>query len=98
LFSRTRLSRRPLSACERPIGLEDGPLGNTVNLASRVQGATKYLQCRLLITGATWQSLDDRFATRRLCHVHGARGNFANALPELERQVCGRTDWAQEAE
>ena len=27
------------------------PLGNTVNLASRVQGATKYLKTRLLITG-----------------------------------------------
>ena len=28
-----------------------GPLGNTVNLASRVQGATKSLRARLLITG-----------------------------------------------
>ena len=46
-----------------------GPLGNTVNLASRVQGATKYLKCRLLITGATQAKLDQSFATRRLCRV-----------------------------
>ena len=46
-----------------------GPLGNTVNLASRVQGATKYLKCKLLITGATQAKLDDGFATRRLCRV-----------------------------
>ena len=28
-----------------------GPLGNTVNLASRVQGITKYVRCRLLVIG-----------------------------------------------
>jgi len=46
-----------------------GPLGNTVNLASRVQGATKYLKSLLLITGATKARLDDSFALRRLCKV-----------------------------
>ena len=30
-----------------------GALGNTVNLASRVQSATKYVRCRTLITGRT---------------------------------------------
>ena len=44
-----------------------GPLGNTVNLASRVQGATKYLKCRILMTGATKSALDDPFYSRRLC-------------------------------
>ncbi len=38
-----------------------GPLGNTVNLASRVQGATKYLKCRLLVTGSDAAKLDDEF-------------------------------------
>ncbi len=35
-----------------------GPLGNTVNLASRVQGATKHFKTRLLITAATHAYLD----------------------------------------
>jgi len=63
-----------------------GPLGNTVNLASRVQGATKYLQCKLLITGATQARLDDGFATRRLCRVRVV--NIAEPL-ELYELVPG---------
>jgi adenylate cyclase len=43
-----------------------GALGNTVNLASRVQGMTKHLRCRLLITHATRAGLDASFAVRRL--------------------------------
>jgi adenylate cyclase len=43
-----------------------GPLGNTVNLASRVQGATKHLKCPLLITRATRERLGPEFAVRRL--------------------------------
>ncbi len=43
-----------------------GPLGNTVNLASRVQGLTKYLKCRLLVTAATRRTLGDEFITRRV--------------------------------
>jgi adenylate cyclase len=43
-----------------------GPLGHSVNLASRVQGVTKHLGCPLLITGATRARLDGSFASRRL--------------------------------
>jgi len=43
-----------------------GPLGNVVNVASRVQGATKYLKTPVLITGSTWERLRDRRNTRRL--------------------------------
>jgi adenylate cyclase len=46
-----------------------GPLGNTVNLASRVQGATKYLKAGMLITEATQGRLDATLAYRRLCQV-----------------------------
>jgi adenylate cyclase len=46
-----------------------GPLGNTVNLASRVQGASKYLRARLLVTGSTQARLPAHFACRRLCRV-----------------------------
>jgi len=46
-----------------------GPLGNTVNVASRVEGATKYLNVPALITGSTRAQVGDAFATRRLCQV-----------------------------
>ncbi|MHC4879656.1 MAG: adenylate/guanylate cyclase domain-containing protein [Planctomycetota bacterium] len=46
-----------------------GPLGHSVNLASRVQGATKYLMSPLLITGATRDLLGDEFDGRRLCDI-----------------------------
>jgi adenylate cyclase len=43
-----------------------GPLGNTVNLASRVQGLTKYLKCRLLVTGETREGLGEGLLARRV--------------------------------
>jgi len=46
-----------------------GPLGTVVNLASRVQGATKYLKTPLLVTGKTAEKLSDDLITRRLCQV-----------------------------
>lgn len=46
-----------------------GPLGNTVNVCSRVQGATKYLKTGILVTSATHESLDNSLACRRLCQV-----------------------------
>lgn len=46
-----------------------GPLGNTVNLASRVQGASKLMGVRLLVTGSTIERLIGSFPSRRLCRV-----------------------------
>ena len=46
-----------------------GPLGNTVNLASRVQGASKLMGVRLLVTGSTVRKLVGPFPSRRLCRV-----------------------------
>jgi adenylate cyclase len=43
-----------------------GPLGNTVNLASRLQGATKYLKARLLVSETTFAQLAAEFPARRL--------------------------------
>lgn len=45
------------------------PLGHTVNLASRVEGATKYLGVPVLITGSTQQRIGREMATRRLCQA-----------------------------
>jgi adenylate cyclase len=44
-----------------------GANGSTVNIASRVQGVTKYLKCRLLTTGETRKQLGADFVTRRVC-------------------------------
>ncbi len=46
-----------------------GPLGHTVNLASRVEGATKKLGVPILITGTTRSEIGNAFPTRRLCRV-----------------------------
>ena len=44
-----------------------GPLGNTVNLASRVQGTTRYLQSSILITGAVKRRISRSNVARRIC-------------------------------
>jgi adenylate cyclase len=46
-----------------------GPLGHTVNLASRVEGATKHLGVPVVITGSTHALVGERFATRKLCRA-----------------------------
>jgi adenylate cyclase len=46
-----------------------GPLGNTVNLASRVQGATKYLRSNLLVTQHTRARFPECDDFRRLCKI-----------------------------
>ncbi len=46
-----------------------GPLGNTVNLASRVQGATKYLHCSVLLTSDTANRVSALMRGRRICNI-----------------------------
>jgi adenylate cyclase len=70
-----------------------GPLGNSVNLASRVQGATKYLKCKLLITGATQAKLDNTFATRRLCQ--GRVVNIAEPVALHELVPSDQAGWPE---
>ena len=43
-----------------------GPLGDTVNVASRVQGASKYFKASLVVTRATRDRLGPGFQFRRL--------------------------------
>ncbi|MCG8448413.1 MAG: adenylate/guanylate cyclase domain-containing protein, partial [Pirellulales bacterium] len=47
--------------------LKYGPRGNTVNVASRVQTASKQLQLPLVITGSTQTKLSSKFFTLRAC-------------------------------
>jgi adenylate cyclase len=62
-----------------------GPLGNTVNLASRVQGVTKYLRCGLLVTAATREQLDDSFVARRVVKARVVNIEKPVDLYEVER-------------
>lgn len=57
--------------------LKYGPRGHTVNVASRIEGSTKYLGIPVLIAAATQRMLDQEFLTRRVCQVRavGLDGN-----------------------
>jgi adenylate cyclase len=68
-----------------------GPLGNAVNIASRVQGATRYLKSRVVITEATRQQLDDTFAVRRLCKVRVV--NIEEPVNLFELALPGHREW-----
>ncbi len=77
-----------------------GALGHTVNLASRVQGATKHFKCPLLITGATQAKLDDTFARRRLgrvqvVHIAEAVDLYELALPDRPGWAAARAEYEQ---
>ena len=61
-----------------------GALGSTVNLASRVQRASKHLRTRLIISEATSRALPPCFLQRRLCQVR-VRGI---AAPVLLYELC----------
>jgi adenylate cyclase len=69
-----------------------GPLGNTVNLASRVQGATRYLKSRLLITGTVQARLSAEFNFRRLCRVRVV--NITEPVDLYELVEPGQPGWA----
>ncbi len=74
-----------------------GPLGHTVNLASRVEGATKHQGVSLLVTGSTRNLLGNSFATRRLCRarVVGIHGDVE--LHELHAETAS-PEWQHRRE
>ena len=61
-----------------------GPMGHTVNLASRVEGATKQLGVHVLVTGSTRAQIGDRFETRRICKAKPAGMDEPVDLYELQ--------------
>jgi adenylate cyclase len=69
-----------------------GALGHTVNLASRVEGATKQLGIPLIITGSTHAQIGDGFATRRLCRVRVVGIDGTTDLYELHAERAP-ADW-----
>ncbi len=73
--------------------LKYGPLGSAVNIASRVQGATRYLRTPVLITGATAQRLKGEFPIRRICQVRVK--NIEQPLDLYELAVAALGTWDQ---
>jgi len=67
-----------------------GPLGDSVNLASRVQGATKYLGCPLLVTQATREKLSAEFIARRVCQARLV--NMPEAVKLYQVELLGTLD------
>jgi adenylate cyclase len=72
-----------------------GPLGNTVNLASRVEGATKHLQTHLLLTEGTYRLLDpaQQERARRVCTVQVV--NIHNPVTLYELAGSGQLAWPE---
>lgn len=70
-----------------------GPLGHTVNLASRVQGATRHFKSRLLISAATFAWLGPEFPARRLGQVRLV--NVAEPVVLYELAAPDLPDWPE---
>jgi adenylate cyclase len=72
-----------------------GALGHAVNLASRVEGATKQLGIPLIITGSTHAQIGAGFATRRLCRVRVLGIEGVTDLHELHSESApnGWLNW-----
>ena len=68
-----------------------GAVGNTVNLGSRVQSATKQMKCELLVSGETARQLDAQFSTRRLCRIQVV--NIKNPVDLHELVAPEPPDW-----
>lgn len=73
--------------------LKYGPLGPEVNLASRVQGATKYLKVDILVTAATKNLLPSDVMTRRVCSVRVV--NIPEPVELYEVQRDAGNDWRE---
>ena len=68
-----------------------GPLGDAVNVASRTQGATKYLGADCLVTGSTLRELPKSAAARRLARVRAV--NIEQAIDLYEIVATAPADW-----
>jgi adenylate cyclase len=68
-----------------------GPQGHVVNVASRVEGASKYLRAGLLVTGATHARLSDGFVSRRIGRVRAV--NIGEPVELYELALTERPEW-----
>jgi adenylate cyclase len=75
-----------------------GPLGNTVNVASRTQGLTKYLKCRVLVTEAVRGYLGAEFDSRRVCRARLVNIEQPVNLYEVAAAEEGKADFFRGSE
>jgi adenylate cyclase len=75
-----------------------GPLGHAVNLASRVQGLTKYLRCRLLVTATTRQPLGEAYLVRRVVTARVVGIDGPVKLYEVDTAATGKTEFFEASE
>jgi adenylate cyclase len=70
-----------------------GALGTTVNLASRLQGATKFIGASLLVSGstATAEGVAGKFALRRLCTIRAV--NIHETVDVYALQAESTSEW-----
>jgi adenylate cyclase len=64
-----------------------GALGHAVNVASRVENATKQFHIPIILTGSTHAQLGDGFATRRLCRARLPGIDGATELYQLHAET-----------
>jgi adenylate cyclase len=67
-----------------------GPLGDTVNVASRIQGMTKHLKCQLLVSSDTWTASPGEAAGRRVVQVQVVGVKQPRDLYELADAKSGK--------
>lgn len=72
-----------------------GPLGSTVNLGSRVQGATKKIRCDVILTKETLDRLQHAKGIRRLCQVEVV--NIPDPVELYEMAVNPPDEWLEMA-
>lgn len=70
-----------------------GPLGNAVNVAARVQSATKQIGADLLLTGQTAEAMPDGTPLRRLCEVRVV--NIHNPVMLCDLPAQDTPEWRQ---
>jgi adenylate cyclase len=75
-----------------------GALGNTVNVGSRVQGFTKFLKRRLLVTRAMRERLGDTFVARRVCQTRFVNIDNPVDLYEVDLATPERREFFQASE
>jgi adenylate cyclase len=68
-----------------------GALGNTVNLTSRIQGATKYLKARILLTQSTRERIGDELPLRKLAQLQVV--NIQQPVTVYELAPSGEPGW-----
>ncbi len=74
-----------------------GALGHTVNLASRIEGATKVMGVPILISGFTKQLVGSAFATRKLRKIRVIGINEPVDIYQLHAEVSS-IEWRSDAD